>query len=215
MEPILTPGGTGIIGPKIKPVKEERPLRKLVIFASGSGTNAEKIITHFQGSGLATVSLIVCNNPKAGVIEVASRHGIPVDLIDRKRLNDPSGLSATLLRLPADLIVLAGFLWKVPDHLVRLFQGKILNIHPALLPKFGGKGMFGNHVHEAVVRAGENLSGITIHLVNERYDEGPTLLQRTVPVDPSDTPVSLAQKVQKLEHEWYPQVIEQFLKNNP
>ncbi len=186
-----------------------------MIFASGAGTNAEKIITHFRDSRMAKVSLIVCNNPEAGVIAVASRHGIPVDLIDRNRLIDPSGLANTLLRIPADLIVLAGFLWKVPDHLVRLFQGKILNIHPALLPKYGGIGMFGSRVHEAVVRAGEKLTGITVHLVNEQYDEGPSLLQRTVAVDPDDSPKSLALKVQKLEHEWYPRVIEQFLKNNP
>jgi phosphoribosylglycinamide formyltransferase-1 len=185
----------------------------MVIFASGAGTNALRIIEYFKASPLARVALVVCNNPRAGVIGVAGDHGIPVRMVGRDLVEDTAQLTRELVLLPADLIVLAGFLLKIPRELLQAFPEKIINIHPALLPKYGGRSMYGHHVHDAVLRAGETESGITIHRVNEQYDEGSPIFQKRVPVVPGDTPLSLAQKVQQLEHEWYPKVIEELLKN--
>lgn len=186
-------------------------MKKLVIFASGTGTNADNIIRYFHEGDLARVKLIVSNKPGAGVLEVARRHGVPTLVVDRTGFYPPAGLLDKLARLAPDLIVLAGFLWKVPPEMVAAYPGKIINIHPALLPAHGGKGMYGAHVHEAVIRAKEAESGITIHYVNERYDEGEAIRKQTCPVSPSDTPETLAQKVHQLEYEWYPRVIEELL----
>ncbi len=190
-------------------------MKQIAVFASGAGTNAARLIDHFRGSDAARVALIVCNNPAAGVLEIAAREGIEVLLLDREQFRDGHTLLGRLQALPADLIVLAGFLWKVPEEVVRAFGGRMVNIHPALLPAYGGKGMYGLRVHEAVLAAGDRESGITIHRVNERYDEGEIILQRRCAVDPGDTPEKLAQKVHQLEYEWYPRVVEQLLNELP
>lgn len=186
-------------------------MKNLIIFASGAGTNAREIICHFQLSGKARVKMLVCNNPKAGVLEIARKENIPTLLITRSSFYEPNEISGLLACLRPDLIVLAGFLWKIPEEMVRAFPDKIVNIHPALLPKYGGKGMFGSNVHKAVINAGDKQSGITIHLVNEQYDEGKIILQQQCPVEAEDTAESLAQKVHQLEYKWYAETIEKLL----
>lgn len=186
-------------------------MKNLIIFASGTGTNAREIIHHFHLSGTARVKLIVCNNPKAGVLEIARKENIPSLLITRSLFYTPAEIPRLLTCFQPDLIVLAGFLWKVPEEIVRAFPDKIINIHPALLPKYGGKGMFGSRVHEAVINAGDTESGITIHVVNEQYDEGKIILQQRCTVTEDDTPESLAQKVHQLEYKWYAETIEKLL----
>lgn len=188
-------------------------MKNLVIFASGAGSNAQRIIHYFRQGDLASVRLIVCNKPGAGVLEIAGKENIPARLTDRSSFDHPEDIIDTLRALPADLIVLAGFLWKLPEALVHAFPNRIINIHPALLPKYGGKGMYGARVHKAVLDAGDKISGITIHYVNERYDEGEMILQKTCPVSAGDTPESLAQKVHQLEYIWYPPTIESMLLN--
>lgn len=191
-------------------------MKRLALFASGSGSNAEKIAQHFVTNPDVDVTLIVSNNPKAGIID-RSRRGferqlhIPVLLFDRSTFYDTNKITQLLQQLEIDLIVLAGFMWLMPMNLVRAFPNRIINIHPALLPKFGGKGMYGHFVHEAVVAAGETESGITIHYVNERYDEGQTIFQARCPVLPTDTPEDVARNVQALEHAHYPRVVEEIL----
>jgi phosphoribosylglycinamide formyltransferase-1 len=186
-------------------------MKNLVIFASGAGTNAEKIIARFAHHPLARVRLVVCNKPKAGVLEVARRAGVPSLVVSRDSFYHSEELLNILRELPADLIILAGFLWKVPEQLVKAFPGRIINIHPALLPLYGGKGMYGQAVHAAVLAAGDRQSGITIHYVNEKYDEGEVILQKTCTVTAADTAESLAQKVHQLEYRWYPETIEKLL----
>lgn len=183
----------------------------LAIFASGAGSNALKIIRHFASHPGIQVSLIVSNNPHAGVLDHAQQHDVPSLVITRKQLHDRDWFLAQLEEHNIDFIILAGFLLLIPEYLVEAFPDRILNIHPALLPKYGGKGMYGMHVHEAVKNAGETETGITIHLVNTRYDEGEILFQKAVSLDASDTPDSIAQKVHVLEHMWYAQVIEDFV----
>ncbi|MCE7995901.1 MAG: phosphoribosylglycinamide formyltransferase [Roseivirga sp.] len=182
--------------------------KKIAVFASGSGTNAEKIFQHFKGHEQIEVSLLCCNKPGAYVLERAQRFDIPSYVFSRNEFYDSTVVSDRLKTEGIDLIVLAGFMWLVPDYLVADFEDRIINIHPALLPKFGGKGMYGMHVHKAVKQAGETVSGITIHFVNNRYDEGNIIEQFTCQLTPSDTPEVIARKVQKLEHENYPKVID-------
>ena len=180
----------------------------IAVFASGTGSNAQKIIDHFNAADRgAKVVLIVCNNPKAGVLQIAEKENIPTLVIERKKFYEDSYLDE-LDKYKIDLIVLAGFMWKVPDKLIHAYQNKIINIHPALLPKYGGKNMYGNFVHEAVLKAGEKESGITIHYVDEIYDHGKIIFQATCMVDENDTPGPLAQKIHALEHTHYPLVIE-------
>lgn len=186
-------------------------MKRIVLFASGSGSNAEQIITYFSANADVEVALIVSNNPKAGVIERARRLHIPVLLFDRETFYNTDRITTLLQHQAIDLIVLAGFMWLMPDQLVGAFPNRIINIHPALLPKFGGKGMYGHFVHEAVVAAGEQESGITIHYVNERYDEGQIIFQASCPVLPTDTPHDVAHKVQALEHAHYPRVVAEVL----
>lgn len=181
---------------------------KLAIFASGSGTNAQKIIDRFREHPHIRVALVVCNKPEAGVLAIAAREGIPSLLIERERFLKGDGYVANLEQERIDWIILAGFLWKVPSTLIRAFPAHILNIHPALLPKYGGKGMYGHFVHEAVVGAGEAESGITIHLVDEQYDHGKPLFQISCALEPGETPETLARKIQVLEHLYFPEVIE-------
>jgi phosphoribosylglycinamide formyltransferase 1 len=185
----------------------------LAVFASGAGSNAQKIIEHFNKKNAgAKVSLVVCNKPGAGVLQIAAAENIPVLLIERQRFLQEDGYTAELQLRGIDFIVLAGFLWKVPLSLIEAYPRRIVNIHPALLPKWGGKGMYGAFVHEAVIGAGEEESGITIHYVDEHYDHGDTIFQATCPVMPNDTPETLAQKVHLLEHRHYPEVIEAVVK---
>lgn len=180
----------------------------IAVFASGAGSNARKIIEHFKGSATARVALVVCNKPGAGVIDIAAEHGIPVLMIEKERFFRGDAYLPELEQKGIRWIVLAGFLWKVPLALVTAYRNHIINIHPALLPNYGGKGMYGNFVHEAVISAGETRSGITIHYVDEHYDNGDIIFQAHCPVLPQDTPSTLAQRIHSLEHEHFPLVIE-------
>jgi phosphoribosylglycinamide formyltransferase-1 len=188
-------------------------MTNIAIFASGSGSNAQKIVEHFVGHSNIKVSIILCNNPDAGVIARAKNLAIPLCLFNREDYK--SGKVLEILQTQnIDWIVLAGFLWLIPKTLVAAYPNKMLNLHPALLPKFGGKGMYGHFVHEAVVATGQNESGITIHFVNEHYDEGGIIFQASYPVEPSDTPADVAAKGQVLEHQYFPIVIEQTILAN-
>lgn len=186
---------------------------RMAIFASGAGSNARELIRHFHGHPRCRVALVACNRPDAGVIGVAGEAGIPVLQLERDRFFRGDGHLPELMEAGIDLIVLAGFLWKVPSALVKAFPDRILNIHPALLPAHGGKGMYGSHVHEAVIRGGDPHSGITIHLVDEQYDHGRTLFQARLDLLPEETPESLAQRIHVLEHRHFPAVVEAFLEN--
>ena len=188
-------------------------VKRIALFASGTGSNARKIIEYFQGDPSVEVALVVSNKASAPVLEMAASHGVPTLLIDRHSFYQTGDLAEKLQGLHIDLIVLAGFLWLVPDSLVKAFSRRIVNIHPALLPKYGGKGMYGIHVHRAVREAGETQSGITIHYVNERYDEGDILFQATCPVAPDDDAETIARRVLELEHEHYPRIVEKLLKS--
>lgn len=188
-------------------------VKRIALFASGTGSNARKIIEYFQGDPSVEVALVVSNKASAPVLEMAASHGVPTLLIDRHSFYQTGDLAEKLQGLHIDLIVLAGFLWLVPDSLVKAFSRRIVNIHPALLPKYGGKGMYGMHVHRAVREAGETQSGITIHYVNERYDEGDILFQATCPVAPDDDAETIARRVLELEHEHYPRIVEKLLKS--
>lgn len=184
-------------------------MRKLAIFASGSGTNAENIIRHFAGHTSICVDAVYCNVPDAYVLTRAKNLGIPAFVFDRKDFNDPYRLLRQLKKRGTDFVVLSGFLWLIPPHFVHAFPRRIVNIHPALLPSYGGKGMYGMNVHRAVIEAGEKESGITIHYIDEHYDQGTTIFQAKCPVQPSDTPESLADRVHALEYAHFPQVIEE------
>jgi phosphoribosylglycinamide formyltransferase-1 len=191
-------------------------MSKLAIFSSGTGSNAARIIRYFQGHPSISIGLIVCNNAHAGVLNIASAAGVPVLLIEKEQFFRGSAYVPELQDRGIDFIVLAGFLWKIPTRLIQAYPRRIINIHPALLPKYGGKGMYGRHVHEAVIAAGEKESGITIHYVDEIYDHGQVIFQDKVIVDPEDTPESLAGKIQSLEHSRFPRVIEEVVKGlNP
>ena len=192
---------------------EGAPFTNIAIFASGAGSNAQKIIDHFKNSDVVKISLIVCNKPGAGVLAIAAKENIPVLIIEKEKFFHGNAYTDELKEKKIDFIVLAGFLWKIPDRLIKAFPRKIINIHPALLPKFGGKGMYGNFVHEAVINAGEIESGITIHYVDEHYDNGDTIFQARCAVLESDTPESLAQRIHLLEHAHYPAIIEQLTKH--
>jgi len=181
----------------------------IAIFASGSGTNAGKLIAHFQNHPSVNIRLIVCNNPKAKVLDIAAEHNIEVLLLEKGRFFEGDGYLEILKEEGIDWIVLAGFLWKVPVALIKAYAEKIINIHPALLPKYGGKGMYGKYVHEAVIAAKETSSGITIHLVDEIYDHGRVIFQAECTVDPADSPETLAKKIQALEHEYFGKIVEE------
>jgi len=184
---------------------------RIAIFASGAGSNAKKIIEYFCLSNKITVALIVCNKPDAGVLKIAEEHQIPAILIEKKKFFEGNHYIDELKNAGITFIVLAGFLWKLPAALIKAYQNKIINIHPALLPGYGGKGMYGRYVHEAVINAAEKESGITIHYVDEHYDHGQHIFQVTCPVFPGDTPEKLAQRIHLLEYEYYPKVIEEVI----
>jgi formyltetrahydrofolate-dependent phosphoribosylglycinamide formyltransferase len=189
-------------------------MKQVAIFASGTGTNAEKIIAHVKNHASIHIRLIVCNKPGAGVIGIAANNDIPVLMIEKERFFRGDAYLPQLKESGINFIVLAGFLWKVPDALVAAYPNKIINIHPALLPKYGGKGMYGMRVHEAVIAAGEKESGITIHYVNEHFDEGAPIFQASCPVEPGETPESLAKKIHLLEHSHFPQVVVETIQKN-
>jgi len=187
--------------------------KNLVIFASGAGSNAQQIINYFRNSTVAKVVLIACNKAGAGVISIAQDEKIPVLMIEKERFFKGDAYLPEFQNRKVDLIILAGFLWKVPQKLIDAYPRRIVNIHPALLPKYGGKGMYGQYVHEAILNAGEMESGITIHFVDEHYDNGDIIFQTACPVLDSDTSETLAQRIHQLEHLHYPLVIEQTLKD--
>ncbi|MEI6434506.1 MAG: phosphoribosylglycinamide formyltransferase [Bacteroidota bacterium] len=183
-------------------------MQKLAIFASGNGSNAQRIIEYFFGHPDISINLVVSNKSKAYVLTRAANLGVPTVIFDRNAFNDGIIITNFLLDKGIDYLILAGFLWLLPANLLSAFSGRILNIHPALLPKFGGKGMYGKKVHEAVIAAHETESGITIHHVNEYYDEGKVIFYAKCPVTPYDTPETLAAKVHELEYRFYPEMIE-------
>ena len=191
---------------------------RLAIFASGSGTNAEEIIRHFKQHDKTEVSLILSNNANAYVLERAKKFNVPTKVFTREQFtagttsrNGNIEVLQWLKEKDITHIVLAGFMWLMPENIIQQYPNKIINIHPALLPKFGGKGMYGHHVHEAVKAAGEKETGITIHLVNEKYDEGKILFQAACPVSTDDSPEDIANKVHALEHQHYPEQIEKWI----
>lgn len=184
--------------------------KKIVIFASGGGSNAQSIIDYFHGNEQVEISSIFTNNPNAGVIERARQHNIPHVVFDREAFHHGDVLNQ-LRHLQPDLIILAGFLWLIPSEIVAAFPRKIINIHPALLPKFGGPGMYGMNVHKAVKEAGGTTSGMTIHYVNERYDEGGIIFQGVCSIEPHHTAQDIAANVLQLEHLHYPKIIEKLL----
>lgn len=185
--------------------------KRIAIFASGSGTNAEKIMLHFRDHDDAVVSMVLSNKPDAYVLERAANFGVNTQVFDRDVFRNTTQIPDLLVSLEIDLIVLAGFLWLIPPELIGRFPDRIINIHPALLPKYGGKGMYGRHVHEAVIANGEKESGISIHYVNEIYDDGKIILQEKCEVKPDDTPESLAERIHQLEYRYYPELIEKLL----
>ncbi|MDK2910876.1 MAG: phosphoribosylglycinamide formyltransferase 1 [Bacteroidales bacterium] len=187
---------------------------KLAILASGNGTNAETIIRYFENHPVIEVAGVLCNKPGAGVIQRAQRADIPVLVFSKNDFEENGLVHQWLHRKNIAYLILAGFLWQVPDYLVKEFKGRIINIHPALLPAYGGKGMYGDHVHRGVLAAGEKESGITIHLVDEIYDHGEIIFQARCPIHLDDTPETLAQRIHELEHKHYPEVIEKVIMKN-
>jgi phosphoribosylglycinamide formyltransferase-1 len=185
--------------------------KRIAIFASGSGTNAERIMSYFKDSDLGEVSIVLSNKADAGVLERTARFDVTTRVFDRETFYNSNEIPDLLTRLEIDLVVLAGFLWLIPPELIRAFPERMINIHPALLPKYGGKGMYGRHVHEAVLANGEKKSGISIHYVNEVYDDGKIILQKTCEVKPGDSPESLAERIHELEYRYYPEVVEKLL----
>ncbi len=188
-------------------------MKNIAILASGSGTNAENIINYFKNSDSISVVYVLSNKKDAKVLERASRLNIPNKSFDKNDFIDTDEV-LNLLKENADYVILAGFLWKIPAKILEAFPNKIINIHPALLPKYGGKGMYGMHVHNAVVENREKKTGITIHYVNENYDEGAIIFQKSFEILESDTPDDVAEKIHKLEQENFPKVIEKVILKN-
>ncbi len=186
-------------------------MRKIALFASGSGTNVENIANYFKNRSDVEISLILSNKKNAFVLERAKKLGIPSMVINRDEFYNSDKIVRILNEKSVDLIVLAGFLWLIPNNLIEAYQNKIINIHPALLPKYGGKGMYGDKVHKAVVENNETESGITIHFVNQEYDEGKTLFQAKCQVLKNDTYEIVASKVHALEYEYFPKIIAEFI----
>ena len=186
--------------------------KRIAIFASGSGSNAQKILEFFKKHPEAEVALILSNNPEAYVLQRADNFEVPSHIFDKQEFYKSDDIVSLLKNLQIDLIVLAGFLWLIPENLISAFPNRIINIHPALLPKYGGKGMYGDKVHKAVLNAGEEESGITIHYVNEHFDEGEMIHQSRFKIEKGDDLEMIKFKGQQLEHLHYPKVVEQILK---
>jgi phosphoribosylglycinamide formyltransferase-1 len=189
--------------------------KRIAIFASGSGSNAQKLMEYFKESTEAEIALVLSNNPDAFVIQRADNFEIPSHIFDRNEFYHTDKVLDLLNDLDIDLIVLAGFLWLIPENLIKKYSGRIINIHPAILPKFGGKGMYGDHVHHAVMQAKETEGGITIHYVNEKYDEGEYIYQAKYKIEPSDNLEMIKFKGQQLEHLHYPRIVESIIKKLP
>ncbi|MDH5397232.1 MAG: phosphoribosylglycinamide formyltransferase [Cyclobacteriaceae bacterium] len=187
-------------------------MKNIAVFASGSGSNAEQIAKYFEGHPEMRIVAILTNNPKAGVIERAKNFNLPYKVFSKAGFYQGDEVLNYLIEKKTDCVVLAGFLWLMPHNLLKKFPCMV-NIHPALLPKYGGKGMYGIHVHTAVYKNKETKSGITIHMVNENYDEGNTIFQKECDLDPNEQPEDIAKKVLKLEHYYYPRVIEDLIRN--
>lgn len=188
--------------------------KKIIVFASGSGTNAENIIKYFKDSATAEVSLVLSNNQSAQVLERAHKLNVIALHFDKTAFYNTNDVLHILEDTQPDLIVLAGFLWLFPNKILEKFPNKVINLHPALLPKFGGKGMYGNNVHQAILENKEKETGITIHYVNENYDEGQVIFQTAFPVDSQDTVESIAEKIHELEYRHFPKVIEDLLEKD-
>tara|TARA_B100000809_G_scaffold266599_1_gene330163 strand:+ start:18976 stop:19548 length:573 start_codon:yes stop_codon:yes gene_type:complete len=189
-------------------------MKRMVVFASGSGTNAENIIKYFQKTNLAEVTLVLSNKSDAKVLYRAEKLSVPSESFTKSEFIDSDKIITILRKESPDLIVLAGFLLKFPEFILKEFPNKVINIHPALLPKYGGKGMYGMHVHESVVKHKEPETGITIHYVNENYDEGAVIFQERFQLSENDTAASVASKIHELEYEYFPKVIEEILKKD-
>jgi len=186
-------------------------MNQIAIFASGAGSNAARIIDHFRHHPTIRIGLIISNRTEAGVLGIAEKEGIPHIIIEKEQFFRGNAYVDELHARHIDFVVLAGFLWKIPLALVKAYKGRIINIHPALLPKYGGKGMYGHFVHEAVIAANEKESGITIHYVDELYDHGQMIFQARCAVAATDTPETLAAKIHVLEHRHFPLIIEDVL----
>jgi len=186
-------------------------MKRIAIFASGNGSNAENIINYFSAKNSVEVALILTNNKNAFVIERAKNHGIPSFVFTSGELKETTIVLDKLKEYYTDFIVLAGFLLMIPQKIIQAYPGKIINIHPALLPKYGGKGMYGGIVHEAVHKSGDTETGISIHYVNEKYDEGAIIFQARCPLTKDDTPETIAQKVHTLEYRYFPEIIEKVI----
>ncbi len=187
-------------------------MKNIAIFASGSGTNAENIIEYFSNKTIARVKLVLSNKRDSFVLERAARLNVPYQFFDRNDFYHSQKVIEHLRSHKIDFIVLAGFLWLVPDNILREYRGRIVNIHPALLPSYGGKGMYGDNVHKAVISSGDKESGISIHYVNESYDKGDIIFQARCTIDKDDTYETLAKKVHTLEYKYFPAVIEDLLR---
>lgn len=187
--------------------------KKIILFASGSGSNFKKICEYFKNDNTVSIELLISNNPKAKALQIAQSFNIKTLVIDKQSFYDSDKALINVLKINPSLIVLAGFLWKIPSVFTAKFTNKIINIHPALLPKFGGKGMYGMHVHNAVIINKEIESGITIHYVNENYDEGSIIFQKKIKILKSDDSLEISKRILKLEHEFFPIIIQKVLNN--
>ena len=187
-------------------------MKKIIVFASGSGTNAENIIKYFAKTKIAKVVSVFTNNAAAKVIKRAKNHQIPTEIFSKSELLE-SNLLQKIQEIDPDMIVLAGFLLKFPDHIIEKYPNKIINIHPALLPNYGGKGMYGMHIHRAIVNNKEKETGISIHYVNEHYDEGGIIFQKNVALTEDDTPETVAEKIHELEQKYFPEIISRLLED--
>lgn len=185
--------------------------KKIIIFASGTGTNARAILQYFKNSPRVQITHILSNNPGAGVLEIAKEHGVATRTFNRKEFYQSGDILRFLQTAGPDFIILAGFLWIIPKDIITAFPDKIINIHPSLLPRYGGKGMYGDHVHRSVLRNGEKETGISIHYVNPHYDEGQIIAQFKIPLDAKDDLTAVKEKIHRLEHTHYPQVIHTLL----
>jgi phosphoribosylglycinamide formyltransferase-1 len=194
-----------------QPTYGRKSMKHIVVFASGNGSNAMNLIHHFSTGNKARVVAVFCNNPEAGIIEKAKAAGVPVVLFNRAQFSEAGVFDAQLAAFQPDIIALAGFLWLFPSRLVQQYANRIVNIHPALLPAYGGKGMYGDHVHRAVLANKETRHGVSVHLVNEHYDEGHILLQESFEIAPDDTLETVKQRIHEIEDRLFPAALEQLL----
>ena len=188
-----------------------RTMKRIAIFASGKGSNVENLIRYFKNHPLIGIALVVSNNAQAGAVQIATKNHVDVLLLAPHQVNDGVFISQSLKAKKINYVVLAGYLKMIPADLIKAFPDKIINIHPALLPKFGGKGMYGSNIHKAVIQSGETESGITVHFVNEEYDQGRIIAQKAVKLDAADSFTEVENKVRLLEMEWFPTIVEQVI----